>query len=203
MASPDLRFINAALTRAAFEAISELPGTTAEGAVAHENYEKVVVAELTSYPWKWASTHRKLNYLGALTNSAWLYHFQLPTDLLHIRNVEVEGIGIEYERMGDKLLCNVDDTVDVILKATWRVPEAQWPGWFGLYITYRMEAIFLRSPAGQYEEAEARDAAAAEQLAIARTEDSKTATPVDPRRFPTIEARYGCRPRRPPWLRNG
>lgn len=200
----DLQFVNAALTRAGYEALSDLPGTTAEGAVAHENYEKVVVAELTSYPWKWASTERNLNYLGALTNSRWAYHYQMPTDILHVRNVEVDGQGIAYEWMGDKLLCDVDNSATVKLIGTWRVPEAQWPGFFSMAITLMMEAIFLRSPAGQYEEAASRDDAAKEKMDIAKTEDSKRKTPVDPRRSPTLEARNGyARYQRPPWQCRG
>jgi|JI10StandDraft_1071094.scaffolds.fasta_scaffold07023_20 uncharacterized protein YuzE len=200
----DLQFVNAALTRAAFEPVSQLPGSTAEGMVAHENYEKVVVAALTSYPWRFASTYRQLNYLGALTNSAWLHHYQMPADLLYIRKAEVSGMVVEYERMGDKLLCDYDNTVDLIVVGTWRVPEAQWPGWFSMAITLEMEAIFLRSPANQYEEAEARAAEARDMVAIGKTEDSKLATPVDPRRSLTLEARngYGYY-RRPPWQYRG
>lgn len=195
----DPRFINAALTRAAFEPVSELPGTTAEGRVAHENYEKVVVAALTGYPWKFGSTERKLNYLGEMETSRWRYYYQMPADLLHIRKVEVSGVPIAYERMGDKLLCDVDSTVDVIAVGTWRVPEAQWPGYFSLPLTLDMEAIFLRSPAGQYEEAEARAEEARMKWEMGKSEDSKLSTPVDPRRSLTIEARNGRRPA--PWSR--
>lgn len=198
---PDLRFVNAALTRAAFEPLSELPGTTAEGMVAHENYEKVVVAHLTSYPWRFASTERKLNYVGEMETSRWLYEYQMPADLLYVRKVEVSGMPVAYERMGDKLLCDIDNTVDLIATATWRVPEAQWPGYFSLPLTLDMEAIFLRSPAGQYEEAEARAEEARLKWEIGKTEDSKLATPVDPRRSLTMEARNGRRPL--PWQCRG
>ena len=192
--SVDLQYVNAALTRAAFETVSQLPGTTAEGKVAQENYEKLVVAELTSYPWNFASTKRNLNLLSQTPDLPWLYAYQKPTDLLLLRRLEVEGYGIDYEVLTDKIHCDYGSDSTVIAKFTWRVPETLWPGWFGLYITRRMEAIFLRSPAGQYEEAASVDEACEVLLSKARTEDAKLKTPVDPRRHPLLDARRGAAP---------
>lgn len=190
----DFRYLNAALTRTGNTPVSTLPGTTAESIVANENYEQIAKAELTAYPWKWASTKRDLNLLTDTPHLPWLYAYQIPTDILDIRTVEVEGVPIDYEQMGDKLLCMYGSDVTVTLKGWWRIPEAYWPADFGEGMIRRLEALFLRSPCAQHEEAAARDESADEQFEKARLADAKRKTPTDPRRYPILDARRGGPP---------
>lgn len=187
----DLRYINAALTRTGFDPVSSLPGQTAEGKVAHANYELLVVNTLTSHPWKFATTDRRLNLLSDEPNLPWLYAYQKPVEALSLRTLTVEGVGVAYEVMTDKILCNQDEDAVVIAKFTWRVPESLWPGWFGEAMTQRLEAMFLRSPAAKFEEAEARDSSAQLFMDMAKFEDSKLKTPTDPRKYPILTARRG------------
>jgi hypothetical protein len=190
----NFRYLNAALTRTGNTPVSTLPGTTAEGVVANENYENIVVAELTAYPWKWASTKRDLNLHTDTPHLPWLYAYEVPTDILDIRTVEVEGVSIDYELMGTKLLCMYGSDVTVTLKGWTRVDEEYWPADFGEAITRRLEALFLRSPCAQHEEAAARDEAADEAFEKARLADAKRKTPTDPRRYPILDARRGGPP---------
>lgn len=190
----DLTYINAALTRAGFDPVTSIPGQTAEGKVAAANYESFVRGVLTGYPWRFATTTRRLNLLSAAPYLPWLYAYQIPTDLLKLRTVQVEGQGIAYEVMTDKLLCNADSTVEVIAMFTWRVPEAYWPGDFGEAMIQRLEGMFLRSPAGQFDEAEARDSSADEEFERAKLSDSQLKTPTDPRTYPILAARRGASP---------
>jgi hypothetical protein len=187
----DLTYINAALTRSGFNTISTIPGTTAEGKVAAQNYERMIVGILTGYPWKFATTTRRLNHLSAAPDLPWLHAYQKPADLLKLRTVKVNGVGIAYEVMTDKILCDVDEDSDVIATFTYRVAETYWPGDFGEAVIRRLEAMFLRSPAGQYDEAKSRDDAADEAFERAKLADSQNKTPTDPRTYPTLVARRG------------
>lgn len=189
MAVTDLRYINAALTRTGFEAITTVPGNTAEGAVAAENYELLVQSILAAYPWKFATATRRLNHLADAPDLPWLHAYQRPADMLELRTVKVDGYTVDYEVMSDKILCNQDEDQTVIATFVWRVPEAQWPGWFGEAVIQSLEALFLRSPGEMYEEAEARQKSADRQMLKAQGRDAKMKTPTSPESSPTLSAR--------------
>lgn len=193
----DLTVINAAATRTGNDPVSAL--TTSGGpvaALALNNYEDVVKSELSNYPWKRASKIAQLERIDPDTMGAppepRTAAYQLPTDLVEIRTVKVVGYPIDYEVHGNKILCNADESDEVILHYIWRVPEAAWPAWFREGMVRRMEAIFLRGIGERYPQAEARDKAAEEQFTIARNRDSQSQTPRDPQVSPTLAARTGA-----------
>lgn len=192
----DLTVINAAATRTGNEPVSAL--TTSGGpvaALALNNYEDLVKAELSNYPWKRASKIAQLERLDpdvvGEPPEPRTAAYQLPPDLVEIRTVKVSGYPIDYEVHGDKILCDAGEDDEVILHYIWRVTESDWPPWFREGVIRRMEAVFLRGIGERYREAQARDEAAQDQFATARNRDSQSQTPRDPMISPTLRARGG------------
>jgi hypothetical protein len=191
----DLTVINAALTRIGETPISSLTGSSTAAKIANENYEQLVEAHLSVYPWKRAS---KIEQLARLDPDVvgdppepWTAAYQLPTDLTDIRTVKVSGFPIQYEVHGDKILCDAADTDEVILHYVWRADEADWPPWFREGITRTLEGIFLRGIGERYREAQARDQAAVDWWRIAKNRDSQSQSARSPVGSPTLRARGG------------
>lgn len=187
----DLTFINAALTRTGSPTVTELNDGTPGGNIAGQNYDIIVNEVLGGYPWRFATKSQALVNITGDPDPPWLYAYQLPTDLKHLRVVTVEGMPIEYEQQTDKVLCDVDPDYDVIAKYIWAVPELKWPPEFGEYITQRLEVLFLRGIGERYAAARDRAEDAEKQHRLAKTTDAKRASTRNPVRSPTLEARRG------------
>lgn len=191
----DLSIINAAATRTGNAPITSLSSTNIVAQVAKENYELLVEAELSNYPWKRASKTAQLSRIDEDEQGEppdpWTAAYQLPADLTEIRAVKVGGTNIDYQVHGDKILCDADEADEVILHYVWRAAEADWPAWFRLGMIYRCEAMFLRGIGERYREAQARDEAADAQFATARNRDSQSQPSRNPVRSGALEARRG------------
>lgn len=192
----DFSVINAALTRIGEPPITSLSGATPAQKITNENYEVIVEAHLSVYPWKRASKIEQLARLDPDVEGdppePWTAAYQLPTDLTEIRTVKVVGYPIAYEVHGDKILCNAAEADEVILHYVWRAAEADWPAWFREGLTRTMEAVYLRGIGERYREAQARDAAAEEWWRLAKNRDSQSQTPRAPVGSPTLRARGGA-----------
>lgn len=189
----DFSVINAAAGRTGNSSISSLSDGSLVANIASENYEDSVKAELSVYPWKRASKIVSMNRLDpdimGSAPSPWQAAYQLPDDLVEIRTVTICGCPIAYEVHGDKILCNADTNADVVLHYIWRVQESDWPAWFREGMIRRWEAILLRGVGERHAEAQARDKAADDQFAKARSRDSQSQTARDPTTSPTLRAR--------------
>lgn len=183
--------INAALTRTGDPTITTLNDGTAGSNIAGANYALIVKAALTGYPWRWATKTAGLVAITGDPDPPWTYAYQLPGDLYVLRVVTVEGFPIDYEQQFNKVLCDYGTDADVVAKYTWNVPELYWPGTFAEAIIQQLEALFLRGVGERYEEAEARAKDALRTMQLAKLEDSKRASPRDPFRSPTLNARRG------------
>lgn len=196
MADLDLTHINNAAIRTGSEPISRLDDGSLIGKIAAQAYEALVKAELSLMPWKHATKIAVLNRLDPVAEGEppepWTAAYQLPTDLVDIRTVMVDGLPIQYARHGTVILCDADSSSDVILHYVWRVPETRWHAAFAEGITQRMEALFLRGKE-QHDRADKRDASAEKQFAKARNRDSQQQTSRNPYgdSSPTLDARRG------------
>lgn len=191
----NLTAINAALTRTGNDPITSLTSAAVGAKIAAENYEPLVEAHLSVYPWKRASKIRQLDRIdpddAGEPPEPWAASYQLPTDLTEVRTVKVAGMVIPYEIMGDKILCNASEDDEVILHYVWRADEADWPPWFFEGIVRRMEAVFLRGIGERYREAQARDESADDWFRIAKNRDSQSQTARNPVNSSTLAARRG------------
>lgn len=157
----NLTIINAAATRGGNDPITSLDQGGAVADIANQNYEGLVLAELSAYRWKWASKFEAASPLDEGNPPAqWLYAYQIPADCLELRSIRVGGEPIPYEVMATKFFCNFGADAGVFVHYLWRPPESQWPSWFREPVTRRMEAAFLRGIGERITEAEQRDAAA-------------------------------------------
>ncbi len=195
MANVDLSLINAALTRTGNDPISSLDDGSVASKITLENYEFVVRAELARSRFKLPTKIQQLSLINSLeeglTPEPWEFAYTLPTDLIKLRTVMVDGVPIAYEQMGKMILCNVDQTQTVIAKYLWRIPESWFAPEFAEGIIRTMEAIFLRGIGERYAEATDRDDAAKAQLATARSSDAQAQTPQEPVSSPALRARTG------------
>ena len=199
MASVNLDLINAAAGRTGNDPISILDTDSGPiAAVARTNYEDLLKSELSTTPWKRATKIESLNCIDADVSGdppePWTASYQMPTDILELRTVKVDGVPIDYEVFSDKILCNASEDDDVVAHYIWRVAEADLPPWFREGMIRRLEAIFLRAVGERYREAQARDEAADEQFKLAKNRDAQSQTPRDPTTSPTLEARGAARP---------
>lgn len=184
--------INAALTRTGSEPIASLsdPGSGAQ--IAAQNYDAIKRAALRSYPWRWASKVQALNLLDAgAPPEPWLFAYQLPTDMLLLRSVKVNGMPIPYDTMLDKLFCDADGSGVVLAAYTWQVPETNWDPLFIEAITQRLEALFLRGVREMHSEGAARDRDADRAFRLAQLRDAQRSPPIDPRNSLLQKARRG------------
>lgn len=193
--SEDLSVINAAATRTGNNPITSLDSADIVAVVAKANYEMLVEGELSNYPWKRASKIQQLSRLDpddmGEPPEPWTAAYQLPDDFTEIRTVKVAGYPIDYAVHGDTILCDADESDEVILHYVWRTAEADWPAWFRLGMIMRCEAMFLRGIGERYREAEARDEAANEQFAKAGNRDSQSQPSRNPVRAGALVARTG------------
>lgn len=194
MAAENLSLINAALTRTGNEPITSLVDGTAGARIASENYEEMVLGELAAYPWKFATKTQTLNLLTDTPDPPWLYGYQMPSDVKHLRTVMVAGYPVVYEIQSDKVLCNQDSTVAVIAKYTWRPDEEDWPKYFRVAIIAMLEPMFLRGIGERYSEADSRQKTAERVMARARLVDASSQTPRAVDISPTLQARWGSVP---------
>lgn len=188
----DFTLINAALTRVGAAPLTELNDGTPGGQIAGANYAGFRRTMLTVYPWRWATKTQVLVAIDGDPYSPWTDAYQLPTDILRIRSVTVDGETIDYERQFNKLLCDSGTDADVILKYTWDVPETYWPSGFAEAVTQFLEAMFLRGIGERYQEAKDRREDARITLLAAKLEDSQgSQSPRNPTTSPTLQARGG------------
>lgn len=189
MTTTHLTHINAALTRTGNAPITSLDDGSAASVVATQNYEAIVTAELSKYPWRWAAKTQTLNLLAGTPAPPWQHAYQRPTDVLLLRVVEVDGEPIDYEVQFDKVLCDASADAQVIAKYTWRPSEPYWPGWFAEALTQRLEALFLRALREDFAKADARDGSAENAFMVARRRDAQQQTPARPYRSDLLDAR--------------
>jgi hypothetical protein len=185
----NLDLINAALTRTGNDPITELNDGTPGGNIAGANYDQIVRAALTGYPWRWATKTQVLVAITGDPDPPWLYAYQLPTDLLKLRVVTAEGLTFDYERQFNKLLCDVGTDIDLIAKYTWNVPESYWPATFAEALTQQLEALFLRGIGERYDEATDRSREARATMSAAKLEDAQNNSARNPVTSPTLAAR--------------
>lgn len=190
----DLTLINAALTRTGNDPITALDDGTPGGNIAGANYAQLVKALLTQYPWRWATKTATLTAIDGDPDLPWSTAYQLPSDLLFLRVVTVDGYPIDYEAQFNKLLCDWTTSSDVVAKYTWRVPENYWPAIFAEAVTQFLEALFLRGIGERYDQAEAREAHAARTLSAAKLQDAQRSSSRNPVTSPTLAARGAVAP---------
>jgi hypothetical protein len=137
--------VNRALVRIG---ASPLVAETDPGADARiMDYDSVVGALLTGYPWYWAQRTRQLQQETAAPASPhWQYQFKLPPDLGAPRAVYADRLSDEptanYELSGAALWSN---SATIWLRYSMNAPPAQWPPYFAEVVVLAIAAEFALS----------------------------------------------------------
>jgi hypothetical protein len=159
------------------EVISSFSDGTRESTIASVLYEELVRGELASHPWRFAIKKEQLSRESAAPVGAqWAAAYQLPSDLLLLRAVKVNGSDISYGRYESKVLCDAVDSDVVVADILYRVGEQEWLPYFTSGLVFKLAAAFGGALARDGALVNAFESKALAQLRVARTMDSQSQT---------------------------
>ena len=182
---------NAALTRTGNNQITSFTDGSVEAEVAAANYEEVVLEELDEHFWSFATREAALGKLVWTSTNEWAYRYQAPADILAIKRVFQNGHPVKYERNGNYIYCDADNSnTPLYIEYIVRIAETSWPGKFRAAIIERLEALFLRALSEDYDKAEARERDSDVTMRKARHRDAGNKSPRRPRRSRLTAARH-------------
>lgn len=130
MLATDIQIINAALTLTGNRQIASLDEQTGEANICATLYPVVKRACLSAHPWRFTIDTRQLNRATTTPVSGWAYYFQLPENLIQLRQV-FPGKGLsttaDYEIQGNQLLT---DHPRIWAEFSEITSESRFPPWF-------------------------------------------------------------------------
>lgn len=187
-----LEIVNAALVASGNSPIASFDDGTAEAMVAAENYELEVSAAITSCPWLFASTTRRLVRMEGETDAHFRYAYAFPQGVMEVQRVEQGGEPIAWERASDKILCAVDGqgSEPIVAICRGRPLESTWPADFRLAVVYRLQALFYRALGEMADQARVMDSRADALFEQSKNMDAKRRSHQNPWRSKLLEARF-------------
>ncbi len=189
----DLRYINAALTRAGIAPITSLDDGSLAAVVADANYDIVVDAELTAHPWRFAAQSKQPNLIVGDSPKPWRFAWELPADMHLLRAVtfgdDPDADEIDYDLLGNKVLCNVEEGIWAHYMTS--PPESEWSKAFAEIVTRRLHTIFLQGIEHEYGAAASVESQMQTYALRARSTDSATRRPQRPLRPRIMKKHYG------------
>lgn len=141
MADSQIEVCKMACVEVGLEPIGTIDDDSKEALVLRTHYDTIVEDALSSHWWRFAMAQQVLNKLADDPAGRWEAAFQIPAEVLSIRAVTVTDKNIDFERYGDKIYCDADGTLDVVLDASYDTPEINWPGYFVRYVVLKLAAI--------------------------------------------------------------
>lgn len=173
MADTDISIAQAACTMVRIEPITSFLDNTAEGKVLSANYADLIESELSVYPWRFASKKVQISRLAdEPVGSEFEAAYQIPSDIINVQTVLVNGYVIAYDRYYDQIFCNASVNDVVILDGTFKAEEAKWPPYFTRLIEYRLAELLASGVAMRGDLAQYFRQKADEQSVKARHRDS-------------------------------
>jgi hypothetical protein len=145
--------------------------------VASQLVDDVTDAALSSYPWRFATQMAELDQMEDDPADIWSYAYQLPGDFLHAISLTQLGSPVSYDRFGDKLFCDADNSIDaVVLTYIYRASIQWWLPDFRLAVIYDLASLFAEAVAARSDLAKQFDERAMRQYMRARSRDSQSQT---------------------------
>lgn len=124
--------------------IASFDDGTEEANTASLHYEKTVRAMLSKFPWRFAKHNADLDLLDEEAPSPWQAAYQLPVDVVLIREANISGRTLtSYDIRANKLLANAVNGVSIVY--TRRVAESYFPEFFTDALEARLSHIFAGS----------------------------------------------------------
>jgi len=156
--------------------ITSFTQNTTEAIVLNGVYDEIVESELAGYPWRFAMAQRELDRLEATPTAEWTAGYQIPSDILLVRNVRENGEIIKYDRYDDNIYCDAATTSTVVLDGIYKAAESDWPAYFRLAVEYRLASALASGVTMKADLAAMYDEKAEIQLKKARNVDSGAQT---------------------------
>lgn len=147
-----------------------------EALVAVNMYEDVARASLVNSRWRFATNQAVLNLLSAAPTGRYDRAYQLPSDMLMLHAVTVNGLAIDYQVYGNKVYSDTDAADVVVADYTFRALEQNWPSYFTLAVEYALAVVFATSIARDATLAQIMQGQATNAMAKARSLDSQQQT---------------------------
>lgn len=128
--------------------ISSFADADSGAVVANNIFDDIAESLISSYPWTFAKKQSDaLNLLAAVPETKWTAAYQLPSDLLSLRTIMVNGSPIDYEVFGDQVYCDAAAIDSVFAIYTHYADVSVWPPSFRLYMVYTLASLFAMSVA--------------------------------------------------------
>lgn len=158
------------------EPITSFESSSNEALVASNMYEDVVRSALCVCRWRFATNQEILNQLTDAPTGRFDIAHQLPTNLLMLHAVTVNGNRIQYTVYGDKVFSNSTSNDVLIADYTYRADEIDFPSYFALAVQYSLASVFATAIARDDKLMEMMELKAERLMAKARNLDGQQQT---------------------------
>ena len=176
VANSDIDIAARALVLIGAQPITSFTSSSTEALVASNIYEDVVRTALCASRWRFATNQAILNTLSAAPTGRFDIAHQLPSDLLMLHAITVNGSVIEYNVYGDKVFSNSSISDVVIADYSFRAAEQNFPSYFTLSVEYALSSAFALAIARDEQLAMMFEKKAAQLMQQAKTLDSQQQT---------------------------
>lgn len=139
--STDIEISQKACVLVGIEPITSFTDQSTEAIVLSTIYEDLVEAELADYPWRFAMQEQQIDRLQEEPETTWAAAYQIPSDILIVQTVKVNGSSIRYDRFGDNIFCDAGVDEEVFIQGIVRVDEELWPPYFRMGMIYRLASV--------------------------------------------------------------
>lgn len=158
------------------EPITSFESSSNEALVASNMYEDVVRSALCVCRWRFATNQEILNQLTDAPTGRFDIAHQLPTNLLMLHAVTVNGNRIQYTVYGDKVFSDSTSNDVLIADYTYRADEIDFPSYFALAVQYSLASVFATAIARDDKLMEMMELKAERLMAKARNLDGQQQT---------------------------
>lgn len=156
--------------------VDTMSDTTTEGQLINAHYDTIVGEALSTHYWRFSCAQVVLNLLEATPAGRWSYAFQIPPECIAIRAVTVNSYPIEFEQYDDKIFCEADGTIDVVLDGMFNCVESKWKPYFTRYVVLKLAAILASGVREDADMSRIKEELAELQWRKAKNTDSKGRT---------------------------
>lgn len=168
---------NSALVKVGLPVVASFEGLQPTQITAKTSYEDLVLACMGSATWNFLKEQVALDRLSETPLIKWTGAYQLPTNLLTLRGVYINGYRASYDRYSDMVFCDagVDDAV--VADTLVRKPEGKWPPQFTGAVILKLAGLAASSIKRDDEEGAALDRAGDRALALYASQAAQERTP--------------------------
>lgn len=188
MSYTDISICSNALMKLGAEGMVSFDDGTSEAEVASNLYPLVKDSLVSSYPWSFATLHKRLPKLAKKPIADYANCFLLPNDCLRIISAGVgsRGKGVEYKILENMLYTNAEE---IIITYIFKPKEETFPAFFIDALTTKLAAEFAIALTEDINKSSFFAKRAEEEIRNARLIDSQQKTPEAFQDFTLVEAR--------------